>query len=1034
MNFATWSIRNPIPSILLFALLTLAGWRAIHKLSIQHFPDIDLPTVQIMLNQPGAAPSQMETEVARKVEDSLATISGLKHIRTAVTDGMCMIFVEFVLEKKLSDALIETKDAVDRVRSDLPLDLLQPSVTAVQVGGQALETFAVSSTKLDEEGLSWYVDDVVGKAVLTVQGVGRFERTGGVLREIRVEVDPVRMAAMGVTAADVSRALRTVQQESSGGRGQIGLAEQSVRTVATVRQAQELAFLPIVLPSGREVRMDQIATVHDTVAERTQAALLDGKPVVGFKIYRAKGYDETRIASGVQAVVNKLVEADSTLTITRVSSTVDYTLEQYEGSMHMLYEGAILAVIVVWIFLRDWRATIVAASALPLSIMPTFLAMQYFGFSLNVLSLLALAVVVGILVDDAIVEVENIERHSHMGKPIIQAAGDAVTEIALAVIATTLALVVVFVPTAMMSGVPGLFFREFGWTAVVAILASLLVARLLTPMMAAYMLKPKPHTVHEDGWIMTGYLYGVRWCLAHPRITMMGAAAFFAGSLMLVPLIPTGLIPAADRGHTSVTMELPPGSALTDTLATSELAREALMNVPGIHSVYSSVGEGQRMGAVQMAGEVRKAVLTLTLDERSKRRGQKEIENDVRKRLEMVPGARFSLGTGGAGEKMQLLLASDNAAALKASAQRFEREMRNIPGLSNISSTASLERPEIIVRPDSHRAADRGVTTAAIGETVRVATSGDFDTQVARLNLDNRQVYIRVRLPDAARRDINTLANLRVRGKEGLVPLSSVASIEVESGPSQIDRYDRRRYVSINADLGGTPLGQALAAAKALPAAKELPSSVRLIETGDAEIMAELGAGFGMAILTGLICVYCVLVLLFRDFLHPFTILSAIPLSLGGAFVALLGARSELDIPSMIGLIMLMGIVTKNSILLAEYAIVNMREQGMEMHDALIDACHKRSRAIVMTTVAMIAGMAPIALGLGADASFRQPMAIAVIGGLITSTVLSLLVVPVVFSYVEWLGQLLRRLTGRREEAAAATGSGEPRELEALGA
>ncbi|HSI84550.1 MAG TPA: efflux RND transporter permease subunit, partial [Candidatus Methylacidiphilales bacterium] len=687
MNFATWSIRNPIPSILLFILLTLAGWRAFHKLSVQNFPDIDLPTVHITLAQPGAAPAQMETEVARKVEDSLATLSGLKHIRTAITDGMVQIFVEFVLEKKLSDALIETKDAVDRVRSDLPLDLLQPSVTAVLVGGQAIQTFAVASTKLDEEALSWYVDDVVGKAVLTVPGVGRFERTGGVQREIRVEVDPVRMAAMGVTAVDVSRALRQVQQESSGGRGQLGQAEQSVRTVATVRQAQELAALPIVLPNGREVRLDQIATVHDTVAERTQAGLLDGKPVVGFKIYRAKGYDETKIAESVQKVVNQLAAADPSLTVTKVSSTVDYTLEQYEGSMHMLYEGALLAVIVVWIFLRDWRATIVAASALPLSIMPTFLAMNAFGFSLNVLSLLALAVVVGILVDDAIVEVENIERHSHMGKPIIQAAGDAVTEIALAVMATTLALVVVFVPTAMMSGVPGLFFREFGWTAVVAILASLLVARLLTPMMAAYMLKPKPHTVHEDGWIMTGYLYGVRWCLSWPKLTLLAAAAFFAGSIMLVPMIPTGLIPAADRGYTSINMELPPGSGLSDTLATAELARAALTNVPGIANIYSSVGEGQRIGAVTQAGEVRKAILTVTLAERSKRPSQKEVENVIRARLLQVPGARFSLGTGGAGEKMQLLLASDNVSALKASAQDLERDLRNIPGLSNINST-----------------------------------------------------------------------------------------------------------------------------------------------------------------------------------------------------------------------------------------------------------------------------------------------------------------------------------------------------------
>ncbi len=1011
MNFATWSIRNPVPALLLFILLTLAGLYGFRELPIANLPDLDLPTVTISLTQPGAAPAQLETEVARKVENSLATLSGVKHMRTSITDGQVSITLEFILEKKLSDALIETKDAVDRIRSDLPVDLQQPSISAVRIGGEATLLYAIASSRMPEEALSWFVDDTVNKTVLGVPGVGKFERVGGVQRQVRVEVDPVRLAALGATAVDVSRALKTVEQESSGGRGQLGGAEQAVRTIATVRQAEELNRLPLVLSDGRRVNLDQVATVSDAIAERTQIALLDGKPVVGFKIYRAKGFDETRIAAGVAQALGKLQAANPGLSFTKISGTVDYTQEQFEGSMHMLYEGALLAVLVVWWFLRDWRATLISASALPLSILPAFAAMYWLGYSLNTLTLLALAVIVGILVDDAIVEIENIERHSRMGKPIKQAAGEAVTEIALAVMATTMTLVVVFMPTAMMSGVPGLFFKQFGWTAVVAVLSSLLVARVLTPMLAAYLLKPHAGTTEaKDGALMTRYLGWVRWCLAHRRLTLVAAVAIFIGSAALVPLLKTGLIPPSDRGYSSVSVELPPGSSLAATRATTEAARRAMGPIKGIDHVMTMVGDAQAVGGGQtQAGEVRRATMTLVLAPRGERPSQADIETQVRRALINVPGARFSLGVGGPGEKMSLILASEDTAALKATGQALERQLRGVPGLANVTSTASLERPEIVVRPNAQRAAEQGVTTAAIGETVRIATNGDFDAQVAKLNLDNRQVPIQVRIPDAARQDMDVVANLRVHGRNGLVPLASVADIAVESGPSQIDRYDRRRYVTVSADLGGTPLGQALAEAKALPAAQAMPSSVKLIETGDAEIMMELLGGFGMAIVIGLLCVFCVLVLLFHDFFQPLTILSAVPLSLGGAFVALLLSKGMLSIPSMIGLVMLMGIVTKNSILLVEYAVVGIQERGLSLHEALIDACHKRARPIVMTTVAMIAGMLPIALGLGADASFRQPMAIAVIGGLVTSTGLSLLVVPVAFTYVDGLERRVRR-------------------------
>jgi multidrug efflux pump subunit AcrB len=544
---------------------------------------------------------------------------------------------------------------------------------------------------------------------------------------------------------------------------------------------------------------------------------------------------------------------------------------------------------------------------------------------------------------------------------------------------------------------------------------------VLTPMMAAYFLKPHPVS-NDDGRIMRTYLALVRWCLANRKTAIGTTAAFFFGTLLLVQLLPAGFIPAQDRGFTRLSVELPPGSSVDATLAAAEEARRAIADVPGIRSVFTTVGEGvQTASSGPQAGEVRKGSLTLSLTKRGTRPSQLEIENLARKRLEQVPGARFSLGGGGApGEKLQLVLASDSGAALKSTAQSVERELRGLGYLRNIVSTASLERPEIVIRPNPDRMAERGVTTAAVASIVRIATSGDFNAQLAKLNLDARQIDIRVRMADQSRTDLATFANLRVPGRYGPVPLSSIAVLAVESGPTQIDRYDRQRYVAINADLAGYPLGDALAAARALPSMQGRPSNVNFLELGDVELMAQLFSGFGFAMVTGILCVICVLVLLFKDFLQPATILSALPLSIGGSLVALLVTGGSLNLPALIGIVMLMGIVTKNSILLVEYTFVAMREHGLPVHEALIDACHKRARPIVMTTVAMIAGMLPLALGFGGDASFRQPMAVTVIGGLVTSTALSLLIVPVAFTYVLGFERRAKRLFGRRSPAAAA--------------
>jgi multidrug efflux pump subunit AcrB len=1028
MNVSSWSIKNPIPAVLLFTMLTLAGLMAFKAMKIQQFPDIDLPTVTVSATLPGAAPAQLETEVARKIENAVATLQGIKHVYTKVQDGTATVTVEFRLEKPTQEAVDDVRDAISRIRSDLPGDLRDPVISKANLAGAPILTYTVSSSRMDDEALSWFVDNTVTKRLLSVRGVGAVARVGGVNREIQVAIDPARLLALNASAADISRQLRQIQQEASGGRADLGGAEQSVRTIATVQSADELARMDIVLSDGRRVQLNQVATVSDGVAEQRSAALLNGKPVVGFEIVRSRGASEVEVAHLVRAELAKLKTDQPDITITEAFNFVDPVQENFDGSMALLFEGALLAVLVVWLFLRDWRATLVAATALPLSLIPTFAAMYLMGFTLNVVTLLSLSLVVGVLVDDAIVEIENIMRHLRMGKTPYQAAMEAADEIGMAVIATTFTLIAVFLPTAFMSGVPGKFFVQFGWSAAIAVFFSLVVARMLTPMMAAYLLKPQKHGESAPFW-MGFYLKWAAWCLRHRVITVLAATGFFVGSFALVPLLPTGFIPPDDLSQTQVYLSLPPGSTFAETLAAAEQARVIVQKNLHVKMVYTAIGGGASGSDPFMprgASEVRKATLTINMTPRAQRGGIKKqtVERELREALTALPGARVNVGFGGSSEKYVLVLSSENGQALAEHASKVERELRTIPGIGNVTTSASLVRPELVVRPDFEKAAALGVTSAAIADTLRIATAGDYDQSLAKLNLAQRQVPIVVKLPPGARQDMALLERMTVPGSHGPVMIGNVATLRLDSGPAEIDRYDRRRNINFEIELNQQPLGWVESQAKALPSIRNLPPGVTQTTIGDAEAMNELFASFGLAMITGVLCIYIVLVLLFKGFVQPVTILAALVLSIPGAFLALFITQTALSMPSMIGLVMLMGIATKNSILLIDYVILARRDHGMNRWDALLDACRKRARPIVMTTIAMGAGMLPIAIGIGTDPSFRAPMAIVVIGGLITSTFLSLLVIPVVFTFVDDLIGWGRRLfSSRRAVPETSTGT-----------
>ena len=1029
-NVSAWAIRHPIPIAVLFLLLTLGGLVAFPKLRINTTPDIDLPAVLIGIQQPGAAPVELETQVTRRVEDAVAGLGDIKHITSIVQQGVSLTVVEFALGKDPDRATNDVRDKVAQIRADLPGTIRDPIINRIEVTGGAILTYTIAAPGMSTEQLSWFVSDTVTKSLLAIPGVSQVNRVGGVEREIRIALKPDRLLALGITAAQVNQQLREANLNLPGGRGTLGAAEQSIRTVASAPSVETLASRPVILPGGRTARLGDLAEVSDATAEVRTAARLNGLPVVGFEVLRTRGSSEVKVAQAVAEHVARLEAEHPGMQIRKVTGTVAFVEAGFHAAAEALLTGMALAVLVIYLFLRDWRPTVIACVAMPLSLIPAFLVLYLAGYALSNITLLGLTLVIGVLVDDAIVEIENIVRHlrARPERGAWHAAMDASAEIGLAVMATTGAILAVFVPVMFMPGIPGQFFRQFGLTVAAAVTFSLLVARLLSPLLGAHFLKPGTDARLDevgDGAIGRRYLALLGWSLRYRWITLGGAAAFFVLSLALVPLIPSDFLPATDRGRSALAIELAPGAALAETDAVVRRATDILLARPEVESVFASLGTatavgGPGMGSTTVQGDPRNANLIVTLVPRGQRSlTQQRFEAAVRPALETLPGARVRFGADGmSGAKASITLAGDDASRLSAAARELESEMRGVAALSGARSVASLEQPELQIVPLYTRAAELGVSAAAIGTTARIATIGDIDQSLARFNLPDRQISIRVMLDEDVRGQVDALRALRVAGRNDVaVPLSAVAEIRYGAGPAQIDRLDRMRKATVEAELDGMPLGEATKLIAALPVMHNLPPGVRELETGDKEVMTELFGGFVIALGTGVLLVYLVLVLLFGGFGQPLTIMSALPLSLGGALMALLLAQKALGVSAVIGILMLMGIVAKNSILLVEYAIEAERA-GMSRPAALMMAARKRARPIVMTTVAMTAGMAQIALGIGADAEFRSPMALVVIGGLMTSTVLSLVVVPAVYTVVDDLGRLTVGLWRRSGKSA----------------
>ncbi|MBR9762429.1 MAG: efflux RND transporter permease subunit [Rhodobacteraceae bacterium] len=1006
-NISAWAIHKPLPSLVLFSVLVVAGLVSFRALPITSMPEVEIPLVAVAVSQSGAAPVEMETQVTMPVEAAVSGLTGVRNVSSSVTDGQSVTSVEFELDVPVDRAVDDVRDAVSSIRGDLPGAVDEPVIQRVEAEGDPIATYAVHAPQLLPETVSWLIDNTVARALQGVTGVARVQREGGAEREIRVNLDPVRLRALGITAAEVSAQLARTTLDQAGGRSEIGSQEQLLRVTGAAGDIAALAALELILPGGRNVQLSELATVTDAQAEVRSIALQNGQPVTAFSVFVAPGFSAPVVAQQVADALETLDAENDDISIQLIDTSVRDIEASYAAAMDTLIEGAILAIVVVLIFLKDFRATLISSLAIPLSILPTFWLMSMFGFSLNTISLLAVTLVTGVLVDDAIVEIENIIRHMRTGKSAFQASIDAAGEIGLAVVATSATIIAVFLPVSFMSGIAGQYFLQFGITVAVSVAFSLLVARLITPLIAAYFMKDAGHAEAAAGPVLQWYSRLLDWTLRWRFLTITGGVVIFSISIFMATLLPSGLLPGEDGSRSVLNVELAPGVTMSDAEATMLRISDRLQAHPAVASVFASLGNER---------EMREGSVIITLVPAGERSlDLRGFERAAQADLSVIPDLKMSFLSGQGGREFSLNVSGPDGGAVARAAEALEAAIRlQVPELRNVQSNAAMDRPELRVVPRPADAAMLGVSAAEIASVLRIATLGDQSQELAKFSDGERLIDINVRLDDSARRDLATLETLLVRSSSGAaVPLMAVADIHAGTGPSNVARYNRERQILIEADLApDVALSTALASVMALEEAQSLPQGVSLSEFGDAQLMQEVFSGFMMAMGAGLMLVLAVLILLFEDIFQPVTILLSLPLSIGGAMAALLLTGNAISLPVVIGFLMLIGIATKNAILLVDFAIEEIA-RGTPRRQALIDAGMKRAQPIVMTTIAMSAGMMPSALALGEGSGFRAPMAIAVIGGLMTSTALSLVFVPAMFTYMDDLSRFLRRVLGR---------------------
>ncbi|UYY56929.1 efflux RND transporter permease subunit [Sphingomonas sp. S2-65] len=1011
-NISAWAIRNPVPPIVLFIALTIAGLVSFARMDVNNDPDIDFPIVWIAISQPGAAPSELENQITQKVESAVRSLQGIDEINSTVSEGSTQTVVQLDIGTPIDRAVEDVRSAIQQIRGDLPDGILEPQVGRVDTASDNdIASFTAVAPDMTVEELSWYIDNQVSKELLSVSGMSAVDRNGGVNREIRVILDPAKLQGVGLTASQVNQQLRQVNLNAAGGRAEISGFEQSVRVIGNAKDAYSLGQSQISTGAGRTVRLADIAMVKDAYAEQRSAAEYNGHPVISFDIKRAKGASDVEVFHDAEKKLQELEKRNPKVHFELLNNNSKYAEEQFHTAMEAMVEGAVLAVIVVFLFLRDWRATLISALAIPLSAIPSFWFMEMLGFTLNQMTLLALSLVAGVLVDDAIVEIENIVRHMRMGKSAYQASIDAADEIGVAVLATTMSIVAVFLPVGLMPGISGQFFKNFGLTVVASVLMSLAVARLLTPMIAAYFLKAHGHASHGEGMLMNGYMKLLRWTLLHRWSAVLSFVIAFGATIACFAMLPMTFQPAQDQESVTATIEMVPGTPLEATEQVVTRVADLLQGQPNVANVYarSFVGNGR---------------VTANLKE-DRTETSTEFEKRLAPQLIAIPDARVNFrsqfGWGSSGRDLTVTLGGEDPALLNATANQLVKQMASMPEVVAPRISGDLQRPEIIIKPRLDLAANLGVTTSALSSAIRIATLGDIDQNSAKFSLSDRQIPIRVAINEDARARLSTIQNMPVQTQTGgSVPLSVVAEIGFGAGPTKIERLNLQRRLIVGADLAMNPAtgkpyvnNEVMQKINQLPIMKNLPVGVGQMTVGQAKWQAEMLNNFFVALASGIFLVFAVLVLLYRRFMSPLVNMGSLLLAPLGGLIALMLTGNPLSLPVFIGILMLFGIVAKNSILLIDFALEEM-DKGVRKFDAVLDAGHKRAQPIVMTTVAMVAGMVPTALSLSGDSSWRAPMGIVVIGGLIVSTVLTLVIVPAIFSLAVGLEQWLGPRLGKR--------------------
>jgi HAE1 family hydrophobic/amphiphilic exporter-1 len=1028
------SINNPVFATMVMIGITVLGLFSYSRLRVEQMPDVSLPYVLVLTNYPGANPEVVETDVTKPLEYAINTVSGVSIIRSNSKEGRSEVFAEFRMSTDMTKAMQDVRDKISLARPGFPRDVKEPLIIrADQENTQPVVSIAVMSPTMSLRDLTSLTDQTIVKGLENVPGVARIDVNGRITRQILVQIKPTALTALGISVDQVSAAIRAANQDVPAGRITRGQSDSIVRVEGKIKDPAQFERIIVAMQGNAPVYLSQVADVIDGEKEPDSIARINGRPSITLDLQKSQDANMVDTGRGVAeavAVLKARLPADVELTIT--NSTADQVEKSVNRVKQTIVEGALLTVLIVFLFLHSWRSTIITGVTLPLSVIATFIALYAFGFTLNFLTLMALSLCIGLLIDDAIVVRENIVRHLGMGKDHMTAAREGTDEIGLAVMATTFAIVAVFIPIAFMSGIVGRFFFQFGLTVSVAVLVSLFVSFTLDPMLSSVWHDPPGSRFKrvpwlgrfmdrvERGieWLHVKYGSILEWALGHRKSVIALALVSFFGSFLVLPLVGTEFIPDTDQGFTSLRLNTPVGSSLEYSDGKVRQVEAALKAIPEIELMMTNVGtdEGRNY-----------ARLNMKLTDRSKRtRSQKEIEQAIRKELKPIPGIE---GAFGFDRPVWVNLLGPDPETLTQLINEFAVKVGKVKGIADMETSEKAAAPALAIHLNNDAAADLGINVQQVGATVRPLLAGD--TVSYWLAPDGNNYEVNVQLPKDSRRLSADLSNLYLStGKKGpdgenrMVPLRQVAEIVETTSPQIIKRQELQRRVALYANAEGRPSGDVNSDVQKIIKDTVLPPGYRFDVGGQAKDMQESFAALLAAVGLAVVFIYLILASQFASFTQPIAIMMSLPFTLIGVFLALLLTGTTLNLFSMIGFVMLMGLVTKNGILLVDFAN-RARRAGASLHDAVLRAGQVRLRPILMTTAAMIGGMMPLAMGIGEGGETQAPMGRAIIGGVITSTLLTLVVVPVLYTYLDRLHEW-RRARKARKAAAAAQGAALP--------